>query len=68
MVLPPTIWIVLPPVLNDLIYMLKDSALLSAVLIIELTAQTNGLTPLSRQLLAVHPHGRPYLLALEPFH
>jgi His/Glu/Gln/Arg/opine family amino acid ABC transporter permease subunit len=42
-VLPQTISVVLPPVLNDLIYMFKDSALLSAITIIELTAQTTGL-------------------------
>ena len=41
--LPQTISVVLPPVLNDLIYMFKDSALLSAITIIELTAQTTGL-------------------------
>ncbi len=42
-VLPQTISVVLPPVLNDLIYMLKDSSLLSVITIIELTAQTEGL-------------------------
>ena len=42
-VLPQTISIVLPPVLNDLIYMFKDSSLLSVITIIELTAQTTGL-------------------------
>jgi len=42
-VLPQTISIILPPVLNDLIYMFKDSSLLSIITIIELTAQTTGL-------------------------
>ena len=42
-VLPQTISVVLPPVLNDLIYMFKDSSLLSVITIIELTAQTTGL-------------------------
>jgi ABC-type amino acid transport system permease subunit len=40
---PQTISIVLPPVLNDLIYLFKDSSILSIITIIELTATTQGL-------------------------
>lgn len=42
-VLPQTISIVLPPILNDLIYMFKDTALLSTITINELTSQSTGL-------------------------
>lgn len=42
-VVPQTISIVLPPVLNDFIYMFKDSSILSLVTIVELTAQSTGL-------------------------
>jgi His/Glu/Gln/Arg/opine family amino acid ABC transporter permease subunit len=38
--IPQTISIILPPVLNDLIYMFKDSSILSLIFIIELTAST----------------------------
>jgi len=42
-VVPQTISIVLPPVLNDFIYMFKDSAALTVVTIAELTTQSTGL-------------------------
>lgn len=42
-VVPQTISIVLPPVLNDFIYMFKDSSILSLVTIVELTSQSTGL-------------------------
>jgi His/Glu/Gln/Arg/opine family amino acid ABC transporter permease subunit len=42
-VLPQTISVVLPPVLNDLIYMFKDSSILSLIAISELTKQSTGL-------------------------
>jgi len=42
-VLPQTISVVLPPVLNDLIYMFKDSSILSLIAIRELTQRTTGL-------------------------
>jgi ABC-type arginine/histidine transport system permease subunit len=41
--IPQTISIALPPVLNDLIYMFKDSSILSLITIIELTASTQSL-------------------------
>ena len=41
--IPQTISIVLPPVLNDLIYLFKDSSILSLITIVELTAATQGL-------------------------
>jgi His/Glu/Gln/Arg/opine family amino acid ABC transporter permease subunit len=41
--IPQTISIVLPPVLNDLIYMFKDSSILSLISIIELTSSTQRL-------------------------
>jgi len=40
---PQTISILLPPVLNDLIYLFKDSSILSIITSIELTATTQGL-------------------------
>ena len=42
-VLPQTISVVLPPILNDLIYMFKDSSILSVITINELTEQSTGL-------------------------
>jgi glutamine transport system permease protein len=42
-VLPQTISVVLPPILNDLIYMFKDSSILSLIAIKELTQRTTGL-------------------------
>ena len=42
-VLPQTISVVLPPILNDLIYMFKDSSILSVITIAELTEQSTGL-------------------------
>jgi polar amino acid transport system permease protein len=42
-VLPQTISVVLPPILNDLIYMFKDSSILSVITITELTEQSTGL-------------------------
>lgn len=42
-VLPQTISVVLPPILNDLIYMFKDSSILSLIAISELTKQSTGL-------------------------
>jgi His/Glu/Gln/Arg/opine family amino acid ABC transporter permease subunit len=41
--MPQMIPIVLPPIINDLIYMYKDSSILSLITIQELTAQTQGL-------------------------
>jgi glutamine transport system permease protein len=41
--IPQMIPIVLPPIINDLIYMYKDSSILSLITIQELTAQTNAL-------------------------
>jgi His/Glu/Gln/Arg/opine family amino acid ABC transporter permease subunit len=41
--IPQMIPIVLPPIINDLIYMYKDSSILSLISIAELTAQTQGL-------------------------
>src|SRR5215469_15765224 len=38
--IPQMIPIVLPPIINDLIYMYKDSSILSLISILELTAQT----------------------------
>jgi glutamine transport system permease protein len=51
-IVPQMIPIVLPPVINDLIYMYKDSAILSVLplLFSELTSQTNGLTRRAEQL------------------
>jgi His/Glu/Gln/Arg/opine family amino acid ABC transporter permease subunit len=43
-ILPQTISIVLPPVMNDLIYMYKDSAILSLITIKELTEQASDLS------------------------
>jgi len=43
-VIPQAIPVLLPPVINDLIYMYKDSSILSLITITELTAQTNELT------------------------
>jgi His/Glu/Gln/Arg/opine family amino acid ABC transporter permease subunit len=42
-VLPQMISVVLPPILNDLIYMFKDSSILSLIAISELTKQSTGL-------------------------
>jgi glutamine transport system permease protein len=42
-VVPQTISIVLPPILNDLIYMFKDTALLTTITVSELTTQSTGL-------------------------
>ena len=42
-VLPQTISVVMPPILNDLIYMFKDSSILSVITIAELTEQSTGL-------------------------
>ena len=42
-VLPQMISVVLPPILNDLIYMFKDSSILSLIAITELTKQSTGL-------------------------
>ena len=42
-VLPQTISVALPPILNDLIYMFKDSSILSLIAISELTKQSTGL-------------------------
>ncbi len=42
-VLPQTISVVLPPIINDLIYMFKDSSILSLIAISELTKQSTGL-------------------------
>lgn len=42
-VLPQTISVVMPPILNDLIYMFKDSSILSVITITELTEQSTGL-------------------------
>ena len=47
--IPQMIPIVLPPIINDLIYMYKDSSILSLITIQELTAQT---TTLARQHVA----------------
>ncbi len=44
--LPQMIPISLPTVINDFIYMFKDSSILSLIAILELTAQTNGLARL----------------------
>jgi glutamine transport system permease protein len=41
--IPQTISIILPPVLNDLIYMFKDSSILSLITIFELTTATQSL-------------------------
>jgi ABC-type amino acid transport system permease subunit len=41
--LPQMIPISLPTVINDFIYMFKDSSILSLIAVLELTAQTNGL-------------------------
>jgi His/Glu/Gln/Arg/opine family amino acid ABC transporter permease subunit len=41
--IPQMIPIVLPPIINDLIYMYKDSSILSLITIQELTAQTQSL-------------------------
>src|SRR5262249_763609 len=41
--IPQTISIVLPPVLNDLIYLFKDSSILSVITIVELTNSPQGL-------------------------
>ena len=41
--IPQTISIVLPPVLNDLIYLFKDSSILSLISVVELTAATQGM-------------------------
>jgi glutamine transport system permease protein len=38
--IPQTISIILPPVLNDLIYLFKDSSILSLISVVELTAST----------------------------
>ncbi|HEY7092921.1 MAG TPA: amino acid ABC transporter permease [Ktedonobacterales bacterium] len=48
--IPQTISIILPPVLNDLIYLFKDSSILSAITIIELTNATLRLARLSPSL------------------
>ena len=42
-IFPQIVTIVLPPIINDFIFMFKDSAVLSLITVIELTAQTNGL-------------------------
>lgn len=42
-VVPQTISTVMPPVLNDFIYMFKDSSILSVVTIVELTSQSIGM-------------------------
>ncbi len=42
-IVPQMISIVLPPVINDLIYMYKDSAILSIISVTELTEQANDL-------------------------
>lgn len=44
--LPQMIPISLPTVINDFIYMFKDSSILSLIAVLELTAQTNGLSRL----------------------
>jgi glutamine transport system permease protein len=41
--IPQTISIILPPVLNDLIYLFKDSSILSLISVIELTAATQSM-------------------------
>jgi glutamine transport system permease protein len=41
--IPQTIAIVLPPILNDFIFLFKDSSILSLITIIELTAASTGL-------------------------
>ncbi len=41
---PQIIPIILPPIMNDLIYMYKDSSILSLITITELTAQTEALS------------------------
>ena len=41
--IPQTISIILPPVLNDLIYLFKDSSILSLISVVELTAATQGM-------------------------
>jgi His/Glu/Gln/Arg/opine family amino acid ABC transporter permease subunit len=41
--IPQTISIVLPPVLNDLIYLFKDSSILSLISVVELTASTQSM-------------------------
>jgi len=48
--IPQIIPIILPPVMNDLIYMYKDSSILSLITITELTAQTEGLTRIAPNL------------------
>jgi glutamine transport system permease protein len=40
---PQTISIVLPPIINDFIFMFKDSSILSFITVAELTAQSTGL-------------------------
>jgi His/Glu/Gln/Arg/opine family amino acid ABC transporter permease subunit len=42
-IFPQMVPVVLPPVVNDLIFMYKDSAVLSLIAVQELTEQTNGL-------------------------
>ncbi len=41
--IPQTISVILPPVLNDLIYLFKDSSILSLISVVELTASTQGM-------------------------
>jgi hypothetical protein len=41
--IPQTIAIVLPPILNDFIFLFKDSSILSLITIMELTAASTGL-------------------------
>ncbi len=48
--IPQIIPIILPPVMNDLIYMYKDSSILSLITITELTAQTQALTRVAPNL------------------
>jgi len=66
--LPQMIPIVLPPIINDLIYMYKDSSILSLISVAELTAQTQILVrqhaSLSWQFYAIG--GGIYLLLSLP--
>jgi glutamine transport system permease protein len=48
--IPQMVSVVLPPVINDLIYMFKDSSILSFIAVTELTAQIKDLTRRSPSL------------------
>jgi len=49
-IIPQIIPIILPPIMNDLIYMYKDSSILTLITITELTGQTLALTRIAPNL------------------